>query len=200
MILLNWDAWPRPLRHLAILLLGGLLDWAARDGLPAVGPWLSAHEPLGPLAGALFAQLVLYAAPFVRTYGAKYAGGEDAGSARTVLPIGLAVVLAVGASAGPALAAHRRPPAPHAPAVTCPAGYALAELHVGGQRIEHGLDPVTHEGTQVIVQNDPAADPADQRYVVALACVRPLNNDERNAQFYGRSTPPTLYPFVPAAA
>jgi len=104
-IIWQWDRWPRPLRHAAILLLGGLLDWAARDGLPSVGPWLAAHEPLGPLAGAVLAQLVLVLTPLVRY--SPDAAPPDAGRARTLLLVGVAVVGLLAASAGPALARAR---------------------------------------------------------------------------------------------
>ena len=60
------DRLPRPLRHLVILLLGAAVSWAGTDLVPAVGPWLAARPPLGPLAGALLAQLLLAVLPIVR--------------------------------------------------------------------------------------------------------------------------------------
>lgn len=60
------DRLPRPLRHLVILLLGAAVSWAGTDLVPTVGPWLDARPPLGPLVGALLAQLLLAALPIVR--------------------------------------------------------------------------------------------------------------------------------------
>lgn len=102
-----------------------------------------------------------------------------------------ALIASVSGAAAYAAGDHRPPTTP---ALSCPAPYQLAEVHVYGQRIEHGLDG--HGPSQVIVQNDPAAVPPDNRYVVSLACVRPLTDAERNAAFYGLSTAPVSYPFV----
>lgn len=60
------DRLPRPLRHLLILILGAVVSWAGTDLVPLVGPWLAARPPLGPLAGALLAQLLLVLLPVVR--------------------------------------------------------------------------------------------------------------------------------------
>ena len=55
---------------------------------------------------------------------------------------------------------------------------------IGGQRLETGLDPVTHAEQLEVTQNDPAASPPDRRYVAASVCVRPLTAAERLAQFH----------------
>ena len=60
---------------------------------------------------------------------------------------------------------------------SCPAGYMQKEVRIYGQRLEAGFVP--KDLPQVVVQNDPA-DTSDHRYVVALVCVRPLTNAERN--------------------
>lgn len=125
---LGWlDRLPRPIRHLLIGLLVVLLTWLAEDGLPAIGPWLADHPPLGPLAGAALTQLLLYLTPLVRSYGATWGPSArtapapgDAGRARLALIGAVVLVLLAGASA-PAVASAVRP---HRPAfgwvgVTC---------------------------------------------------------------------------------
>ena len=87
---------------------------------------------------------------------------------------------------------HVAPAAPAVPAaMSCPAGYLLAEVHLGGQRIEAGIDPVTHLTVPALVQNSEAT---DLRYIVALACVRDLTADERQAQRDGLSATPLQLP------
>lgn len=97
-----------------------------------------------------------------------------------LLLIGLTIAV------GPA-DAHQRPAA-------CPAGYQLAEVHLTGQWIGSGLDPVTHATRPELVQS---ADPATAaRYVVALACIRDLTAAERDAERAGLSTTPLVLPLV----
>jgi hypothetical protein len=69
------DRLPRPVRHLVIMAASGLLGWTAQEALPAAGPWLAAHEPLGPLVGVAAMQLLLVALPLVRSYGASWERG-----------------------------------------------------------------------------------------------------------------------------
>lgn len=71
------DYLPRPVRHLLLMALAGLLGWAIQEGIPALGPWLASHGPLGPLAGAAVMQVALYLLPLVRSYGAAWERGPD---------------------------------------------------------------------------------------------------------------------------
>jgi hypothetical protein len=102
------DTWPPILRHAAILVGGALLTWAVQDLAPVAGPWLAAHQPWGPLAGALLAQLVLVLTPVQRAYGAGSRGAHaaDRGAVRpgAVLPVValVAVVLLTVTAAAPA--------------------------------------------------------------------------------------------------
>lgn len=77
---MSLDRLPRIWRHLLIGLLYVTLSWAASDLLPAISPWLSAHPPLGPLAGALLAQLLLVVTPLVR-----YSDSSQEQAVRTVV-------------------------------------------------------------------------------------------------------------------
>lgn len=93
----------------------------------------------------------------------------------------IAVVLLAGSAD-----AHGR----HGGPMTCPKGYDVTEVHVYGQRIELGIDPVTHESNlHQVVQNGADFPTDDPRYVVALVCVRGLTAAERDAAFWGRDTP-----------
>lgn len=73
-----------PLVQDALILLGGaLLAWVGQDLMPILGPWLAARPPLGPLAGALLAQVLLVLLPLTRQYGRGAPGRHEApGGAR----------------------------------------------------------------------------------------------------------------------
>ena len=95
-------------------------------------------------------------------------------------PIAL-VVLAVAAIAG---AHHGKPtPTPTPPACVAPAQW-FPEIRVYGQRLEAGIDPVTHGTRSEVTQN---SEPGDPRFVVLTGtpgspgvCLRPLTSAERN--------------------
>lgn len=187
------DRVPRVVRHLLIQLGAVLLAWGASD----LVPWLGQHGGVAAIAGALLGQLILIVTPLVRTYGVGQPPRDirgtaspfrsDAGHARalwrpalvlTPILLAIAVLTWSRASARPAPAAQ-----------ACPAGYFRADVRVPGQRIETGLDPVTHAERPEVVQNDPAASPPDRRWVAASVCVRPWTAAEYLEMFHQGSQP-----------
>ena len=98
---------------------------------------------------------------------------------RTIAPAAvLAAFLAGGHHGKPAPAPTPAPAACVAPAQWFP------EIRVYGQRLEAGIDPVTHGTRTEVTQN---SEPGDQRFVVLTGtpgapgvCLRPLTAAERN--------------------
>ena len=171
-----------PYRKAVVAVLGIACQLAAAGVLPPTWqPWAAVVLAAGTAAG-------VYAAPN-RPLTTNRDGGyasirhlwwTSGTIAAALLLIGLTI------AAGPADAR----PAPFA----CPAGYQLAEVHLTGQWIGSGLDPVTHATRPELVQS---ADPRTAaRYVVALACIRDLSPAERDAERAGLSTTPLVLPLV----
>jgi hypothetical protein len=176
------DRVPRIVRHLLIQLAAALLAWGASD----LTPWLGQHGGVAAIAGALLGQLLLIVTPLVRSYGVgQDAPRQDGGYARAVWRPALLIVLALLAFAllSSSQAFARPAPAPAA----CPAGYWRADVRVPGQRIETGLDPVTHAERPEVVQNDPET--PDRRYMAVSACVRRLTPAEYLDLFHQGSQP-----------
>lgn len=95
----------------------------------------------------------------------------------------LALALAGTAVAG---AAHQ-PPGPQ----PCPTGYLAREVRLDHQRLEPDPRP---DRSPVVVHNTWPEDtapgtPPDRRYVVALACVRPLTPTELDTEPYTDQSP-----------
>lgn len=88
---------PVPLQHLIIGVLFVVLAWTAEDLIPVVSGWLAEHPPLGPVVGILLSQLVLYASPLIRAYGATWTRDgrhEDAGRVDVRAPLAVVAVAA----------------------------------------------------------------------------------------------------------
>jgi hypothetical protein len=93
---------PPVVRDLLVLLAGAALTWIGQSALPAAGPWLAEHPPLGPLAGALLAQLLLVLTPLTREYGVgsgrHLRDRGDAGSSSSMLLAAAAAVVGLAAA------------------------------------------------------------------------------------------------------
>jgi hypothetical protein len=141
--MLGWlDRRSPQVQHLLVTLAVALLAWGAQDGLPTVSPWLDAHPPLGPLAAAAAAQLLLWLTPIVRSYGAGKGdaqGRHEAGviELRVSLQLLVAVVTAA-ALVALCLAAIHADAAPRGGTVPAssprpaPSPVQLPQVHVQG--------------------------------------------------------------------
>jgi len=85
---------PPIVRDLLVLLGGAVITWAAQDAMPILGPWLAQHPPLGPLLGALIAQILLVLTPLTSEYGvgAGRHRADERGSVRVVFAALVAVM------------------------------------------------------------------------------------------------------------
>ena len=171
------------------------MNWASyRKGIVAAVGLVAQALAAGLLTGtaATWAQVLLAIATALGVYGVPNEPlplarpRSDGGYARQVwrplVTLTLTLALLTLALRYQQISVAYARPAPAAP--SCPAGYFRADVRIGGQRLETGLDPVTHAEQLEVTQNAPAASPPDRRYVAASVCVRPLTAAERLAQFH----------------
>jgi len=82
----------------------------------------------------------------------------------------------------------------------CPTGYAVAELHAVGQRLETGFAPRGDTAQVVTPHNLTVADGVEAEvngnYIPFLVCARPWNDYEREQANRGLGTDPVNFPFI----